>query len=203
MQRRRVQRIRRQAVARQGRQRRGKAEHGIVARVIQRLDPEPVTGQEQPARLVLANAEGEHALEFLDAALPPRMEGLQNDLGVAAGKEPVALGAQPATQLVVVVDAAVEHDGQAEFLVPHGLGAALGQVHDRQPTVAKRHRALGHETVVVGPAGAHQVQHPLHAANVGRRAVEANLAGDSTHRKSSFRARARARGQAHIPSVQE
>ena len=54
-------------------------------------------------------------------------------------EEPVALAHQLAAQLRVVVDAAVEDDGEAELGVDHRLVAVAGQVDDGQPTVAEGH----------------------------------------------------------------
>jgi uncharacterized Ntn-hydrolase superfamily protein len=57
--------------------------------------------------------EGEHARQVVDDMGAPAVVALEEDLGVAGGEEPVAGRLQLPAQLLVVVDAAVEHHGQA------------------------------------------------------------------------------------------
>ena len=104
---------------------------------VQRLDAEAVAREHEPAAVALGDGEGEHALEAIDAALPPAAVGLEHDLGVAVGEEAQPGGLELAPQLAVVVDAAVEDDRQPELGVDHRLRAALGEVDDPQPPVAQ------------------------------------------------------------------
>lgn len=67
----------------------------------------------------------------------PHSPPLDQHLGVTAEVEVVATGDQLGTELRVVVDAAVEHDRQAELIVHHGLCGAVGQVDDLQAPVAE------------------------------------------------------------------
>ena len=96
------------------------------------LMPEPVAGERDHARFAVGDREREHALEPLDAARAPFVKRLDDHLAVGGGEEPVARGLQFVAQLLVVVDAAVEHQRQPEVAVHHRLGAAGGQVDDRQ-----------------------------------------------------------------------
>src|SRR6185369_9671570 len=65
----------------------------------------------------------------------------------------------------VVVDLAVEHDPDRAVLVGHGLVPA-GHVHDGQPPVAQRHRAVHEQALPVGTTVAQDVAHPLEAGLV-------------------------------------
>ena len=63
-------------------------------------------------------------------------------LGVAFGEEPVTLAAQLASQFTEIVDAAVEDEAKAEFIVDHRLLGGGREVEDAQAAVAEGHRAL-------------------------------------------------------------
>ena len=109
---------------------------------VQRLDAEPVAAEQHPAAVALDDREGEHAVQALDEPVAPVVVGLEQHLGVAVGEEPVAVLAQLATQLLVVVDAAVPRDGQPQIGVDHRLRARFGQIDDLQATMAERDPAL-------------------------------------------------------------
>ena len=59
-------------------------------RVVQRLHAQPVARHEQRLAVPVVEREGEHAAEAVDAALAPRLPGVDDHLGVAAGVEHVA-----------------------------------------------------------------------------------------------------------------
>ena len=69
-------------------------------------------------------------------------------------KKRVAVGRELLAQLAVVVDAAVEDDGEAELRVDHRLGAALGEVDDLQPPVRQPDAVLRPGPGPSGPRGA-------------------------------------------------
>jgi hypothetical protein len=98
--------------------------------------------------------EGEHAVEALDAGRPPLGPGLQDHLGVAGRGEAVAGLGQLLAQLLVVVDAAVEGDRQAQRGVDEGLRGGFGQVDDLQPAVAEADRPRSTTPAPSGPRGA-------------------------------------------------
>ena len=50
---------------------------------VEGLDPEPVPGEDDPARVPFREAEGEHAGEAVDQALPPPVPAFEEHLGVA------------------------------------------------------------------------------------------------------------------------
>jgi hypothetical protein len=84
-------------------------------------------------------------------------------------------------ELLVVVDAAVEDQGEPELLVGHRLGAGLGQVDDLEPAVAERDRPAGEEALAVRTAGLQTRQHCADGLAVRGPVVEPQLAGDSAH----------------------
>ena len=109
---------------------------------VQRLDAEPVAAEQHPAAVPLDDRECEHPEEPVDEAVTPVVVGLQQHLGVAGREEPVAVLGQFAAQVLVVVDAAVPGDREAEVAVDHRLRACLGEIDDLQAAVAERDPAL-------------------------------------------------------------
>ena len=162
----------------------GEAQALAVLHVVERLDAEAVAGEHEPARVPLVDGEGEHAVEALRRVVPPGVPGLEDHFGVARGEEPVALGLELGAQLLVVIDAAVEHERQAELGIDHRLLAALGQVDDLEPPVAERHAPARHDAFRVRPARGHGAGHGTQRLYRGRRAVERDLAAQTAHRKS-------------------
>ena len=59
--------------------------------VVERLDAEAVAGEQQPPRRAVPHREGEHAAEAVDAALAPLLVAVDDDLGVGAGAEAMAV----------------------------------------------------------------------------------------------------------------
>src|SRR5207302_10316938 len=106
---------------------------------VEGLDPEPVPGEDDPARVPFREGEGEHAGEAADQALPPLMPALEEYLGVAGGEEAVPGTLEFPAQLPVVVDATVVHDGEAKLRVDHRLVAPAREVDDRQSPVPEGH----------------------------------------------------------------
>src|SRR5690606_26687888 len=96
-------------------------------------------------------------------------------------EEPVPGALELAPELVVVVDAAVEGDGEPELGVDHRLGRPLAQVDDLQAPVPERHRSLGPEPRPVRPSVAHRRCHPRHGGRVGRAPGEIDLTAEATH----------------------
>jgi hypothetical protein len=108
---------------------------------VHRLDAEPVAGQDDASGSVLDQREREHPEEVRHAVGAPAVVRLDDHLGVRGGEEPVAGRRESGPQLLVVVDAAVEDQGEPQLLVGHRLPARLGQVDDLQTAVAERDRA--------------------------------------------------------------
>ena len=95
-------------------------------------------------------------------------------------------GAQPMVDsdlgLTLVFNGCIyNHEGEPEVAIHHWLGAARGQVDDRQPAMSERDGSLGDDAVGIRAAGCHGVGHPGYRRDVGRSTVEADLAADTTH----------------------
>ena len=184
-------------VLEQGLELRGEHELAIRPRIEQRLLADPIAGQEQESPLLVPDREGEHAAKPPQASRPILLEGMDDDLGVAPGGEPVSVCLQLGAQLEEIVDLAVERHPDRAVLVAHRLPAA-GQVDDAEPALAEADVALDVEPLVVGAAmreaGAKaiedrlldrtplQVQDPRNAAH--RSPLEENSLNLGTHGKT-------------------
>ena len=78
----------------QRRERRGEPYGVWTLREVERLDAEPVARQGEPPPAVLEYRKGEHPEQVLDAPPAPAGVGLQDHLGVAVRKEPIAVAFQ-------------------------------------------------------------------------------------------------------------
>jgi hypothetical protein len=129
----------------QGRQARGEAQAARRRGGVERLDAEPVAHQHHAAAVAFVNREREHALQALAAARTPGMPGLEHHFGVAVGEKAVAERFELGAQRAVVVDAAVEHQRQAERRIGHRLLGALAEVNDLEAAVAEADPAARHD----------------------------------------------------------
>ncbi|MNT38641.1 hypothetical protein D3C72_1748440 [compost metagenome] len=87
--------------------------------------------------------------------------------------EAVTQGEQFLAQFGVVVDGAVEHHGQSQFGVQHGLPGGFGEVHDLQPSMAQGDRSLAVQAPRVRAAGREVVGDSIEGGQIGRLFVEA------------------------------
>ncbi|MNC31745.1 hypothetical protein D3C75_800770 [compost metagenome] len=155
------------AALEQCRQGRGKAQALAVARQVQGFDAQAVAGQEQALVVALPDGQGKHAVELGQQRRAPGVVALEQHLGVAVGPEAVAQGLQLLAQFGEVVDGAVESQRQAQGVVDHRLGRAVGQVHDFQAPVAEGDRALAMEAPGIRAAGCQVVGYALYRSQVG------------------------------------
>ena len=154
--------------------------------VIERLDAEAVAGHEHPPRLLLPDHNGKHALEALQAIRAPGVIGLEHHLGVTVGAETVALGLQLLAQLAVVVDGAIEHDGQPQIGHHHGLMGLLRQIHDLQPAMAQPHPLMQLDAFAVGSPTFHGSVHGRNESPVDGLPVKPDFSADSAHAYSIY-----------------
>jgi hypothetical protein len=147
----------------------------------QRLDPQPVPGQEERGRQVVPDGEGEHAVQPVQAPGAPSIVGVKDHLRVGSGLEGVARPLELRAKLPMVVDLAVEHDPCGAGGVGDGLVAPFG-VDDGQPLAGHPRRAPTEDSCRVGPAmgqrGVHRLQEPLLHLAIR---LEVEDAGDPTH----------------------
>ena len=117
---------------------------------------------DQATPLAIPRRDGEHALQLPQRRLDaPGFEAGTDDFGVtvAAKGEPFSL--QFAAQRVVIVDLAIEHNGEAPTRRPHGLMARRRQVENRQAAESQRDPGVTIRPFagVVWPAMAYRVGH--------------------------------------------
>jgi hypothetical protein len=108
---------------------------------------------------------------------------MEDDLGVAVRAEARPLALQLRPQLAVVVDLAVEGDGQLAQV--HRLGAGLAQVDDRQAAVGQPRAPVGRHPGgrAVGAAQGHLVARAVERIGVDPLAATiVENGGDPAHR---------------------
>ncbi len=130
--------------------------------VVERLDPQPVAGEEEPAPRAVPEGEGEHAVQERQKGVAALLVEPQEDLGVGLGAEGAAARLQLLFELQEVVDLAVVGDRDRAVRGRHRPAAAPGGVEDGQPPVGEPERAVGEDPGVVRPAVDHPVRHRSH-----------------------------------------
>ena len=101
----------------------------------ERLDPEAVAPEEEDVTVDVDDREREHAAEPAEHVAAVLLVEVGKDLGVAAAAEAMAPALEVASQLVMVVELAVEDDDDRSVLVRHRLVAQRRQVDDPEPRV--------------------------------------------------------------------
>src|SRR5258705_8992623 len=94
---------------------RAEIDFASAARIVERLDPHPVAGENQSLPGFLPDSEGKHSAQLFDAGCIPLDEGAKDDFGVAGGSEPVTQTDQLVAEFDVVVNFAVEDQGYVIF----------------------------------------------------------------------------------------
>ena len=146
-------------------------------REIERLDAEPVAGEHQPAAARVPQGDGEHAVEVGQEIEPAVLVEMDDDLGVGMiGGEAVAGALELLAQLDVIVDLAVEDDGDRLVLVEDRLLAG-GDIDDGEPPRPERNARPLPEAGRVGPAMPQALRHPFE----GRSVVGPGEASDAAH----------------------
>jgi hypothetical protein len=114
----------------------GAEDHALARQlgVVERLDAEAVAREQQTAGLRVPDREGEHPPEPIHAALAPLLVAMDDDLGVGARAEAMAVRDEFGADLGEVVDLAVEDDLDRAVLVAERLVAGR-QVDDAQAAV--------------------------------------------------------------------
>src|SRR5215468_2250900 len=169
-----------QAEGEDGLELRGEHEAAADDRVVERLDAEPVAGNQDEAAPRVPYREGEHAAQPLDAALAEILVEVRDDLGVAGRAQGMAAGRELGPQLAVVVDLPVQHHPHRAVLVPDGLAAGR-EVDDAEPPHPEAHASVDAEALVVGPTMGEGVAHGSELAERHRLIVEADYSRDPAH----------------------
>jgi hypothetical protein len=154
-------------------------------RVVERLDAQPVARQHQRLRWGVPHREPEHPLQVLEGVPPPHLPRVDDHLGVRAAAEHVALRAQPARELAIVVDLAVEDHPRRLILARHRLAAGV-EVDDLEPPDAEPGRAAHDEAGVVRTAVGEPIGHRFEDRLVGTAvAARQDVADDAAHGRYS------------------
>ena len=119
---------------------------------IQGFDANAIAHEVEGILARIVDGDGEHAVQTLQAGNAFALVQAQDHLGVRAGVQAHALGAQFGRQFDVVEDLAVLHDGDLS-VIGHERLVAAADVDDGQAPVADRDTALGHlpNTFIVRP----------------------------------------------------
>ena len=150
--------------------------------VVERLDPEAVAREHEPAAVGVPHRDREHPAQPLGEARAVLLVEVDEHLGVGVrGAEAVAGRLELRAQLGVVVDLAVLDDDDAAVLVGDRLVAAL-EVDDRQPPRGQPGLAEHHLAAGVGPAVVQRGAHGGEHVAVRRSAAGAHDAADAAHR---------------------
>src|SRR5262245_27063103 len=120
-------------------------------RVVERLDPEPVAGEQQRFAIPVPKREVEHAAEALHAVLTPLFPRVDDHLGVAPRLERVPESLQFGDEVLEVVDLPVEDHHDAAVLVVERL-LARREVDDREPAMPEADARLEVGAPLVRPA---------------------------------------------------
>src|SRR5262245_825514 len=155
---------------------RGEQEEMALMPVVERLLPQPIAREEQPAPRGVPDGEGEHASQSLDTGLAPRDVRLQDHLGVAPRAEGAPLRLERLPELAKVVDLAVEDDPVAPGRIAHGL-LPRHQIDDRQPRHPEPDVVGRVDPRVVGPAVLEEPEHRGQELACGR----PDVPGDAAH----------------------
>src|SRR5262249_17272558 len=161
---------------------RGEPEPAAMAAEVQWAHAQPISRQRQLLPLRIPQRDRELAVEAREAAVPPLLERVDDDLRVGPGAKPVPGRGQLFTQLEVVEDLAVEGDPESAVLVAERLLSG-GQIDDREPRMRQAATRVPVEAELVRPPVAQDGGHaPQHAGIGGRVGARDENAGDATHR---------------------
>src|SRR5918999_4016391 len=138
----------------------GDRHSGAVAPPVQGLDAEIVAGGDEPLPVLVPEDEGEDAVELADALGAALLVGVDDGLGVGVRGEAVAALLESGAKGALVVDLAVDDDGDGAVLGVERL-VAPGDVDDGEPGVGERGGAGAPDPLAVGPAVPKRLEHPL------------------------------------------
>src|SRR6476619_4412519 len=115
---------------------RGEDEHVVDDRVVERIDPEMISREQQLALFSVEQCKGKLAIEFVDEIDAIFLVKMGEHFDVAAGAERVPFFNQGGSQLAIVVDLAITNYDDGFVFIEEGLVAAF-EVDDAQPAKAE------------------------------------------------------------------
>ncbi len=122
-----------------------------VAGEVERLDAEPVAGEDEAAARLGPEGQSEHAAKLREAGDIPFEERGEDGLGVGTGMKAVAAFFQFRAEFFVIVDLAVENDYRIAVLGKDGLVAG-GEIDDFQAGCAEGYIGRFEDALLIGPA---------------------------------------------------
>ncbi len=156
-------------------------------RPVQRLDAQPIAGEEQPAAAGVPDREREHASKAMHAVVAPFLVGVHDRFGITQRPVPMTRRFERRTHVAVVVDLAVVDDPDRCILVAERL-LSRRQIDDAQPPMAEGRACID---VAAPRVRAAMGQHRLHAGQPGRIAVGQPVgcddSSDTAHRTRNLR----------------
>ena len=121
---------------------RGEGKGAVSMKVIEGLFPKAVTGQKEAPCAGIVNGKRPHAIESGKHPLPPFAPCVEQDFGIRViGGENVSLGEEFAAEFAVIVDFAVENNGEATISGNHRL-RATSEIDDREAAVAQKNTGI-------------------------------------------------------------
>src|SRR5207247_526374 len=114
------------------------------------LDPGPVAGEEDPARALVEDGEGEHPAQMPHAVRTVSLVRTEDHLRVRLRTESYAARLELAPQLAEIVDFAVEDDSDRAIIARHGLVAG-DQIDDGQAPMTQPGRTPADDCLAVRP----------------------------------------------------
>jgi hypothetical protein len=106
---------------------------------------------------------------------------MNNDLSVGPSPKGVTLAQQKCSQLLEIVDFAVEYDPEGTILVRQRLMPSV-QVYDGEPPMTQTHLTSNIDPFVVGAAMTNRIQHPTNQSWIHNIVpLEIKPSADSAH----------------------
>src|SRR5262245_58120550 len=137
--------------------------------------------------MLVPDRDGKHPPQALEASGPFLLIEVDDRLGIRHRPEDVSLPLQLSSQLLKVVDLAVEYATDGAILVEYRL-IASHEVDDREPAIAQRDEArlVYKEPLSVGASVSHHPEHSQHLLLIHLAgSMQSYLSGNSAHGTSS------------------
>ena len=158
----------------------------LVQPEIKRFLADAVAGDEQ--FLAVPDGKRVHPPQLGGQVLDPFAVAVQQYFGIAViGRKMITLGFQLTTQFAVIVNFAVEDDGEISSgpRKPHRLPAPR-HVEDRQAGVSKTEVSVDEKIAVIRPATGDNLLHPQQPVALDRLIIETEDATDAAHGQASY-----------------
>ena len=128
---------------------------------VQRLYPESVPTEKEPAAAGIPNRKRESAVQVFGGRFSLLLVKVKNDLGVRSGSKPVTAAFKVPSQFGKVVDLSVVDDDHVAGLVEDRL-FSRGKVDYAQPAVSQSRSAIEEETFLVRTSSSQKSRRPGH-----------------------------------------